>query len=192
MRFTLFTILFISISTFIFGQGLDSKWYSEYSTNGIKIQNSFPKGGPYTGPTEDMFNPSYLVFFTRITNETGSPLEIELNFSADSIPIPDSPGTYMKLFLPSDTMSMKKQSLFSYGLTELGSFNKPTQLERRINPNEDCLFYVVAFFYQTDKDMWRQERGGNRAELVLNGEELIYKIPPQVTSLLCGKITKIN
>ncbi len=191
MRFTIF-ILFTLISTFISGQGLDSNWYSEYSTNGIRIQNSFPKGGPYTGSVENMFNPSYLVFFTRITNETESPLEIELNFSSDSIPIPDSPGTYMKLFLPSDTMTMDKQNLFSYGITELEFSNRPKKLKRRIGPNDDFLFYVVAFFYQTEKDKWQQGRGGNRAELVLNGDELYYKIPPQEPSLFCGRITLIK
>lgn len=191
MRFTLF-ILFTSISTFTSSQVLDTNWYSEYTTNGIRIQNSLPKGGPYTGLVENKFNTSYLVFFTRITNETGSPLEIELNFSSDSIPIPDSPGTYMKLFLPSDTMTMDKQNLFSYGITELEFSNRPKKLKRRIGPNDDFLFYVVAFFYQTEKDKWQQGRGGNRAELVLNGEELYYKIPPQVPSLFCGRINPIN
>ncbi|MDX1627270.1 MAG: hypothetical protein R3345_01150 [Fulvivirga sp.] len=189
MRLIFFIFFFASISTFISGQTIDTHWYSESSTNGVRIQNSFPKGGSYTGPAANKFNCSYLVFFSRIINETSNPLEVALYFTADSIPIPNSPGTYMKLFLPSDTMTMDKQSLFSYGITELASLNKSTKFKRSLNPNEDCLFYVVALFYQTETGKWSQKRGGNRAELVLNGQDFFYKLPPQVPSLSCGNIT---
>src|SRR5687768_9696189 len=143
---------------------------SETNTNGIVIQNSFPKGGPYTGPTKKNFNYSHLVFFTRLVNKTETPLELMINFSADSIPIPHSPDTFVKLFLPSDTMTHDKQSLFSYGVSELESFDRPTRFERTISPNEECLFYVVAIFYQTKTTEQNQQRGGNRAELVLKGQ----------------------
>ena len=53
--------------------------------NGIIIQNSFPKGGPYAGSINKNYNYSYLVFFTRLINETGTPLDLTVNFSADSI-----------------------------------------------------------------------------------------------------------
>lgn len=188
MRFTLPVVFFLLICSFVKGQSIGTKWYSETANNGIIIQNSFPKGGPYTGSTISNYNHSYLVFFSRVINETQDSLELTVNFSADSIAIPNSPDTYVKLFLPSDTMTLDKRSLFSYGLTALESFEQPTEFKRKLSPKEDCLFYVVAIFYQTKDDAWRQERGGNRAELVLEGQELFYRMPPQIDSLPCGHI----
>ncbi|KAA3626940.1 MAG: hypothetical protein DWQ02_20145 [Bacteroidetes bacterium] len=181
-------MLLLSTSSFVKGQNIDIDWYSETTSNGVIIQNSFPKGGPYKGPTTEHFNYSYLVFFSRVINETGKPLELDIHFSADSIAIPNSPGTFVKLFLPPDIMTLDKRSLFSYGVTELESFNESTSFERKLNPGEDCLFYVVAIFYQTNADAWNQERGGNRTELVLKGQDLFYKMPPQIDSLHCGHI----
>lgn len=189
MRFIFSVTVFYSFCTLATGQGISkTNWYSETNTNGIVIQNSFPKGGPYNGPTKKNFNYSHLVFFTRVVNETETPLELTINFSADSIPIPHSPDTFVKLFLPSDTMTHDKQSLFFYGVTELESFDKPTRFQKTINPNEECLFYVVAIFYQTKATEQNHQRGGNRAELVLKGQDLFYRMPPQIDSLPCGQI----
>ena len=188
MRFTISVLFFLLFCSFVKGQRIDTKWYSETANNGVIIQNSFPKGGPYPGPIKKHFNYSYLVFFSRVINETGTPLELSVNFSADSIEIPNSHDTFVKLFLPLDTMTLDKQPLFSYGITELESFDNSTRFQRKVNPKEDCLFYVVAIFYQTRADAWSQERGGNRAELVLKGQDLFYRMPPQIDSLLCGRI----
>lgn len=165
-----------------------TSWYSETSSNGIVIQNSFPKGGPYRGITIKNFNYSQLVFFTRVANETESPLELTINFSSDSIAIPNSPDTFVKLFLPSDTMTFARQPLYNYGLTELAFFDRPTKFQRTLKPKEECLFYVSAIFYQTVPTAANQDRGGNRAELVLKGQELFYRMPPQIDSLPCGRI----
>lgn len=189
MRFIISIVFFLSLSTFVKGQDISkTKWYSETNSNGIVLQNSFPKGGPYTGPTKRNFNYSYLVFFTRVINKSTTPLELAINFSADSIAIPNSPHTFVKLFLPKDTMTIDKQSLFSYGITELESFDKPTSFQRTIGPDEECLFYVVAIFYQTKATAENQQRGGNRAELVLKGQDLFYRMLPQIDSLPCGHI----
>lgn len=173
--------------------GSNEKYHTKYEyTDSIGksliIQNSFPKGGPYNGPTKKFFNYSYLVFFSRVINKTTNPLKLAINFSADSIAIPNSPDTFVKLFLPKDTMTLDKQSLFSYGITELESFDKPTSFQRTISPDEECLFYVVAIFYQTKAAARDQQRGGNRAELVLKGQDLFYRMPPQIDSLPCGHI----
>lgn len=186
--FTISAVFFLLICSSIRGQRIDTNWYSETANNGIIIQNSFPKGGPYTASTKSNYNHSYLVFFSRVFNETGNPIEMTVNFSADSIPIPDSPDTFVKLFLPPDTMTLDKLSLFSYGVTSLESFELPTQFNKKLYPKEDCLFYVVAIFYQTKADAWNQERGGSRAELVLNGQDLFYRMLPQIDLLPCGRI----
>lgn len=192
MRYIISVVFFLSFCTFVTGQNVSktttTKWYSETSNNGIVIQNSFPKGGSYTGPIKKNFNYSYLVFFTRVVNETETPLELSINFSADSIAIPGSPDTFVTLFLPTDTMTLDKISLFSYGIKALESFDKPTRFQKTINPNEECLFNVVAVFYQTKATEQNQKRGGNRAELVLEGQDLFYRMPPQINSLLCGQI----
>jgi hypothetical protein len=189
MRSIIFTVCFLSFYALATGQAISkTEWYSETNTNGIVIQNSFPKGGPYTGPTKRNFNYSHLVFFTRVINKTAAPLELTINFSADSIAIPSSADTFVKLFLPPDTMTLAKQSLFDYGARDLASFEKPTQFQRTINPGEECLFYVVAIFYQTKATAQNQQRGGNRAELVVKGQDLFYRMPPQIDSLPCGQI----
>lgn len=189
MKFIISAVFFLSFCTFVMGQGIpQTKWYSETTSHGIIIQNSFPKGGPYTGPTKKNFNYSYLVFFTRVINKTATPLELTINFSADSIAIPYSPDTFVKLFLPPDTMTLEKQNLFSYGVRELESVDNPTRFQRTIKANEECLFYVVAIFYQTMATEENQQRGGNRAELVLKGQDLFYRMPPQIDSLPCGHI----
>ena len=188
MKNTKIVLFFLLICSFLKGQSIDRIWYSQTENNGVIIQNSFPKGGPYTDATKKYFNYSYLVFFTSVINETEHPLELTVNFSPDSIPIPNSPDTFVKLFLPSDTMTLDKQALFSYGITELEAFDKSTKFQRKLNPKEDCLFYIVAVFYQTNADAWNQERGGNRAELVLDGQDLFYNMLPQIDSLPCGHI----
>lgn len=189
MRFIFFVTVFYSSCFLASGQGFSkTNWYSETNTNGIVIQNSLPKGGPYKGPTKGNFNYSHLVFFTRVVNETETPLELTINFSADSIPIPHSPDTFVKLFLPPDTMTHDKQSLFDYGVTDLESLDKPTRFQKTLSSNENCLFYVVAIFYQTRASSENQDRGGNRAELVLKGQDLFYRMLPQIDSLPCGQI----
>lgn len=188
MKSTLLLMCALLFYLFMEGQTIDAEWYSESETDGILIQNSFPKGGPYPGPTSEHFNYSYLVFFTRVVNKTEKAIELNVNFSADSVAIPNSPNTYMKLFLPPDEMSLDKQHQFSYGFKELKSFDEPTCFFKTLKPKEESLFYVVAIFYQTDKDAWQQYRGGNRAELVLKRKQLYYNLAPQVNSLPCGYI----
>ena len=170
------------------GQETAADWYSESATNGIIIQNSYNKGGPYLGPTENNYNHSYLVYYSRVTNGTKKPIELTLTFPADSFAIPGSPHTFVKLFLPPDTMTLDKNHKFSYGVTELKSLEQPTHFKRRVLPNQDCLFYVVAIYYQTKADARNEGRGGNRAELVLKGADLFYNQLPQVDAMPCGRI----
>lgn len=166
--------------------------YTDSDGKSIIIQNSFPRGGPYTGSSGKNANYSFLIFFTRIINETATPLELTINFPADSFATGEGGNVYLKLFLPPDTMTLDKASLSKYGITGLESFldiNKPTMFQRTINPKEECLFYTGAVFYQARGTVWKDEsRGGNRAELVLKGQDLFYSMIPQIESLPCGQI----
>ena len=185
-------LYFLLICSYAKSQNTETKWYSETNNNGIIIQNSFPKGGPYTGQTKKHFNYSYLVFYSRVINQTEKAFELKINFPADSIGIPNSLDTFVKLFLPPDKMTLEKQNLFSYGVTEFESFDNATMFQKTLNPNEDCLFYVVAIFYQTKASAQNQQRGGNRTELVLEGQQLFYKMLPQIDSMHCGEINFKN
>jgi hypothetical protein len=178
MRFIISVVFFLSCAT---------KWHSETASKGVIIQNSFPKGGPYTDPTGKKFG--YAIFYTRVINETATPLELTINFPADSFAILPSPDSYLKLFLPLDTMTLDKESLYDYGATGLKSFlntglNKPTVLQKTINPKEECLFYIGALSYQSG--------GMVRAGLVLKEQDLFYRISiiPHFDSALfpCGHI----
>jgi hypothetical protein len=184
MRFITFLLFFLSLCTYAVGQNIwqdDSKTISQ----GVVIQNSFPKGGlRYTDSTGKTF--VYVIFWTRVVNETATPLELAINFPADSFPVSAPPRSYLKLFLPPDTMTLEKVSLFDYGL-DLKSFldrgfYKPTLLQRTINPKEECVFYIAALSY-------KPYNGAVRAGLVLKGRDLFYRINMLDPALIpCGRI----
>ena len=155
---------------------------------GVKIQNSLPKGGSYTDPTGKKFG--YAIFWTRVINETATPLELTVSFPADSFAIFPQPDSYLKLFLPPDKMTLDKESLPYYGATGLKYFmdtglNKPTMLQRTIQPKEECLFYIGMLFHVPDN-------GSVRTGLVLKEQDLFYRISmvKQLDSALipCGHI----
>ncbi len=155
---------------------------------GIIIQNSYPKGDRYVDPTGKGFGSA--IFWTRIINETAATIELVIGFPADSFPVPSSPDAYLKLFIPSDTMTVDKESLYNYGATGLKSFldaglRSPTMLQKTINPGEECLFYIGALSYQAG--------GMVRTGLVLKEHDLFYRISivPHFESALfpCGQIT---
>ncbi|QHV96494.1 hypothetical protein [Spirosoma endbachense] len=155
---------------------------------GVVIQNSGPKGGPYTHPTGERFGRG--IFRTRVSNETDSPVELTINFPADSFPIPSSAGSYFKLFLPPDTMTLAKESLYDYGATGLLTFfdtslHKSTRLQKTVNPKEEYLFYTALLMHVPDN-------GPVRTGIVLNDKDLFYKVSigGQLDSALipCGHI----
>ncbi len=165
----------------------DSKRYDQ----GVIIENSLPKGGPYTDVTGKQFG--YSVFWTRVTNRSSTPLDLTINFPADSFLVPPSPHSYLKLFLPPDTMTVGNESLNDYGATGLRSFffsgvHKPTSLKQTIKPQEEYLFYVGALSGGPSN----QSGGTVRAGLVLKEQDLYYRISimPNFDSLLfpCGHI----
>ena len=163
------------------------------TTKGVIIQNSYPKGNGrldstgkngYNDPAGKNF--AYTIFWTRVINETATPLELTINFPADSFEVPRSPHSYIKLFLPPDTMTLDKESLYDYGLTGLKSFldtsfNKPTMLQRTINPKEECLFYIVRLANVG-------YNGAVRAGLVLQEQDLFYRINMLDSLIPCGHI----
>jgi len=175
--------------------------YADSMGKRLIIENGFPKGGmKYIDPNGDSYN--YIVFWTRIINETGNILELNMNVPVDSYEVPSLPGKYYKVLIPTDTMTLEKIPLFNYGLTGLESFldnniHKPPSLKRTINPKESSGFFVVKLSLTTE--------GGAilRTGLILKGQDLFYRVSvyknsPAPSSLInekeipCGSINLKN
>ncbi len=146
--------------------------YADSMGKRLIIYNSVPKGGiNHTDPNGKKY--IYAVFWTQITNETINPIELKIDFPLDSFEFPLSSGNYMKLLIPSDTMTLDKASLSDYGLA-VKSFldtgiNKSYSLKRTINPKESTAFYVVPLSNHGSG-------GALRTGLNLKGQNLLYKI----------------
>ncbi|MEM6725991.1 MAG: hypothetical protein AAF598_18255, partial [Bacteroidota bacterium] len=138
------------------------------------------------------FRYSHLVFFSRVLNETDQPIKLQLQFSADAYPIPSSPNVFIQLLLPEEVMTMDKQSQFTYGLSRLEHLDVATCHQQVIQPGAEGLFYTVALFYQDVPDEWIADRGGNRAELTMDGQDLYFNLLPQVEALPVGRISIVE
>jgi hypothetical protein len=187
--------------TFYPGTYIDTEsWYSDSTGIEVIIQNSIPRWGtPLLDSMRRESGYSALVFFNRIINETNTPLELTINFPADSFPMLQSSDSYLKLFLPPDTMTLANEGAYSYGLTGLESFlntnfNKASILQRTINPKGAYLFYVVSVCYHSSAEGNHGEpQSGTRAAFVLKGQNLFYRISEHDLTLIpCGKISRKN
>ncbi len=173
----------IKTLTFYPGTYIDTEaLYTDSTGLIVIIQNSLPKGGAYTDPTGKKFG--YRVFWTRIINQSATPLQITISFPGHS------PTKDFMVFLPSDTMSIEKEGLVDYGVTGLKSFldadlDKPTSLQRTIAPNQAVLFYTGT--------LSTKAYGAARAAIVVKDQNLFYRIngiSPDLdaTLILCGRI----
>jgi hypothetical protein len=192
---TLLTICFTAIGqtfltkkplTFYPGTYIDTEYrHTDSAGINVIVQNSVRKGGKYTDPTgKDFFS---VIYWYRVINETSTPLKLTVSFPTDSFATLPSADSYLKVFLPPDTMTVYKEGLYAYGATGLESFlntglNKPTMLKRTINPKGACLFYIGGLYYQASAPA--------RAELVLKGQNFFYRIGG--IEIPCGKIVFRN
>lgn len=148
--------------------------YTDSKGGSVTVQNSLPKGGlKYTDTNGDIY--SYVVFWTRIINETDKSLELKINFPLDSYEVPSLPNKYYKILIPSDTMTIEKAPLFLYGISNLKSFldnniHKESTLKRTINAKESSGFYVVMLCLSEGA------HGTLRTELNLKEGNLFYRI----------------
>lgn len=146
--------------------------FPDSSGGEVIIQNSYPKGGSqYKDATGRTF--SYVVFWTRVMNETASPVKLTIQFPADSFPLNSSTDSYLKVFLPPSTMTLENESMFDYGIKDFKpfldkGFNKPTMLQVTISPKRESIFYTAVVFYHID--------GPTRTAFIVKGEDLFYKI----------------
>jgi hypothetical protein len=154
--------------------------YTNSKGGSLVIQNGLPKGGmKYIDPNGDSYH--YIVFWTRIINETNNPLELKMEIPVDSYEVPSLPDKYYKILIPTDTMTLEKIPLFNYGLTGLeyfldNSILKLSSLKRTINQKESSGFYVVML--SLTADLTTEGRPGStlRTGLILKGQNLFYRI----------------
>jgi len=148
-----------------------TKWYSETASDSVIIQSGFPRGGVYTDANGKNFD--CRIFRHRVINESVTPVELTIDFSADSFPIPSSSGSYLKLFFPPDTLTVGKEGLglsefVATGFDSILGPGKPTILQRTVSPKEEFVFYTGAALYQVG--------GRVRAGLILRDKDLFYRI----------------
>lgn len=174
---------------------LDTEFkYTDAAGNDIIIQNSLPKGvGDIDGfwgytDSEGQFY-SYGILWSKVMNNTSSPIKLSIHFPSDL----HTAYSDFKLFLPSDTMTEEKVSMYNFGIKGLKSFldinfNKPTSLEKELLPQEAIQFYVALLSKNID--------GVLRTGFFLKEQELFYKISirPQFDSISfsCGEIEIIK
>lgn len=159
--------------------------YTDPDSNDLIIENGYPKGAPkYTGSNGKEYG--YVVFWTRITNETNKPFDLAIEFHEDSYELPSLPGLFFKPFIPSDTMTIDNESLLDFGLdlkTFLdNNFYKPAVLNRTIEPNDSSGFFIVILANAKEST----EQFTLRAGLSIKGKKLFYRINDR--EIRCGKI----
>ena len=158
--------------TFYPRTNIDTEYRHTDSTGmSVIIQNSLPKGGGYNDA--DGKNFEFRIFWTRVINQSTTPLELTMTFPANLSHIFSAP--FLKLFLPPGAMSLDKEPLYGYGISEeeirsfvTTNFNNSTTLQKTISPKEAYTFYVGAVFDNT--------YGAARTKLTINGSNVLYSI----------------
>mgnify|MGYP003514116522 CR=1 FL=1 len=146
--------------------------YTDSDGKSVIIQNSLPQGGEYTDPNgKEYFN---VKFWTRIINETENPIELAIDFPINTYEVAFYPGRYFNLLIPPDTMTLDKEPLPDFGITDLKSFldnniHKSSSLKRTINPKESGGFFVAIL---CDSGV----HGPFRTGLSIKGQNLFYKV----------------
>jgi hypothetical protein len=143
--------------------------YSFAKQKDVIFTHSLPKGGGQYNLKGIKY--SHVVFWTRIQNQTSTPIKLQLTFP--DITYLQSPDSHIKILLPIDTMSHEKEQLFNYGLTDLefllnDNTKQVKTLKKTIDPKKDYYFYIPVFMHEIN--------GSARASIVLKGEKLFYKI----------------
>jgi hypothetical protein len=152
----------------------------------VIILNSSPKAGRYINADGKEF--SYGITRTTLINVSENPLQLSINFPADSFAF-TVPGLYVKLFLPPDSISFddmpfdKSSWYVNDGLKPFldAGLDTPTALQETISANQERVFYIGALYHKTG--------GIPRGELVLKEQNLFFK-PGRLDTLMipCGKI----
>jgi hypothetical protein len=184
------TCLLILFSLNLNGQSVQNRnWeyskvvYNSSVKNKIIITNSLPKGGGIVSYKRKEYN--YFIFWTNVRNEASSPLDLKIKFP--TIISFKSKESYAKVAFTKSNMIIDKVQEFDYGLTGIPSLlnNESDQLNdlnNRISPFKNYLFYSVVFIHKTKWPV--------RAEYILKDKKLFYKITAgtDVVMVSCGSL----
>ncbi|HEX5002673.1 MAG TPA: hypothetical protein VFW78_09250 [Bacteroidia bacterium] len=155
--------------------------------NGFTIVNKGPRGGGYTDPAGHPLG--YRIFRVQLINDSLVPLDFNINFTSNDVPLRPKSDGHLKVFLFPKSMTPDKQEEYDFGITGLPAFldtglREPTKLQITIQPKKEYVFYVGALLYYSN--------GSARAKLIASGQYLIYKIdinepPPVSAEIPCGQ-----
>lgn len=148
--------------------------YSDSEGNEIIIQNSYPRGGPYTGPDGTQYGCGF--YWSRLINKSEKELEVSLNFPAESFEFQSTDETYLKFFLPPDMITEEKLSLYNYGAKDPQTYldnniNLSTSNDFRLGVGEEKLICIIMLFKILD-----QGNGGVRTGLLFDDRNLLYRV----------------
>lgn len=187
-KFSVF--LLILLSSNLNGQSVQNRnWeyskvvYNSSVKNKIIITNSLPKGGGIVSYKGKEYN--YFIFWTNVRNEAPSPLDLKIKFP--TIISFKSKESNARVAFTKSNMTIDKVQEFDYGLTGILSLlndesNQLKDLNNRISPFENYLFYSAIFIHKTKWPV--------RAEYILKDKKLFYKITAgtDVVMVPCGGI----
>jgi hypothetical protein len=184
------TCLLILLSLNLNGQSVQNRnWeyskvvHNSSANNKIIITNSLPKGGgivSYKGKEYNYFN-----FWTNVRNEASLPLDLKIKFpTIISFEFNESQA---KVVFTKSNMTIDKVQEFDYGLTDIPSLlnnesNQLKELNNRISPFKNYLFYSAIFIHKTKWPV--------RAEYILKDKKLFYKITAGTDGVMvsCGSL----
>jgi len=184
------TCLLILLSLNLYGQSVqNTNWeyskvvYNSSVKNKIIITNSLPKGGGIVSYKGKEYN--YFIFWTNVHNETSSPIDLKINYPT-SISF-KSKESHAKVVFTKSNMTLDKVQEFDYGLTGIPALltnesNQLTDLNNRISPFKNYLFYSAIFIHKTKWPV--------RAEYIIKDKKLFYKITAgtDVVMVPCGSL----
>lgn len=185
-----FTPLLIFLSLNLYGQSVQKKnWeysnvvYNSKIKNKIIITNSLPKGGGIVSHKGKEYN--YFIFWTNVRNEAPSPLDLKIKFP--TVISFNSKELYAKVAFTKSNMTPEKVQEFDYGLTSIPALltnesNQLKDLNKRISPFKNFLFYSAIFIHKTKWPV--------RAEYIIKDKKLFYKITAGTDVVLvpCGSL----
>jgi hypothetical protein len=175
--------------------------YEDSSGTTLSLENSLPRGGHrYTDAAGKSF--VYTIYWTRLSSRSASPLEVKINFPADSVLLTASSDIYFKLVLPPNKVGTAQKALinydisdsnsdlserdpvYNYGLLDLESvlnkrLHKSSSFHRIIPSKDTVSFYVINLFN-------KGVNGVVRTGLSLEEKELFYTVNGKKISV--GKI----
>jgi len=207
----LFSFIILANSALTYGQTLtpeidsanktftnySGKWlhtesrYADSAGGTLTIQNSLPRGGgQYTDPEGKTY--SYVIFWNRIINETHFDLRFSIQFPGDPVSMFPSGDSHIRLFLHPGFMTLDKETLRDFGITDLKSildnyYGNQTSTRQIVKQQTESLFQVIVIFHNAT--------GSARSSLYLKGNELSYKIsvgPTLSPEIPCGRVYFTN